>query len=125
MQKPNARLKPAERVGIGNASTTLNVGLDLSGGNTGAGQVAMSRESSRRVDALVDDARHPRLAVIAIILRAVEPNRGLVLDLDLEDLCGLALSDGEEAGEERGCVFGLAGLAEGGLDDRVVARGEV
>jgi len=118
-------LKPAERVGVGDASTTLDVGLDLRGSNPSPGKVPVSRESGGRVEALVDHTGHARLAVSTVVLGTVEPDGCLVLDHDLEDLAGLSLGDWEEAGEERSSILRLAWLTKGRLDNRVVAGSEV
>jgi hypothetical protein len=78
-------------------------------------------EGGGSVEVLVDDARHAVLAMVPDRLRAVEPERVLVLDRELEHLVRLALVDLEvEAGEESLVVDGHAGLVEGGLRHRVV-----
>ena len=74
---------------------------------------------------LVDDTNHAALAMLA--LAAVEPDgRRSVLDLVHEDGGGggRGVRGGDEARVEA-TVHGLAGLVEGGLDDRVVLGPEV
>ena len=120
-----SRLETAEGVGVGNASTALDGWLHTRGGLAGGGELTVAGEGELGVEALVDDTGHARLAMSARVLGAVEPDGILVLDNDLEHLSRLALGDGEEAREEGGGVLGLAGVAKGRLDDRMVAGGEV
>lgn len=77
------------------------------------------------VEVLVDDTRHALRAMVA--LRTIVPDGLLVLDLDLEDVLGLAIVRDElEAGEEGAAVGeGHAGAAEAGLGDGVVLGEEV
>lgn len=79
------------------------------------------------IKVLVNHTIHAILAMVAILLRAVVPDGLLILDHNLEDIGCLALSDHEVEAAEEACAVrqGLAGLAEGGLRDGVVAREEV
>jgi hypothetical protein len=65
--------------------------------------------------------------VVALLLRAVVPDRLGVLHNNLEDVRSLAFARGKvEAGEESSTVGErLAGLAEAGLGDGVVGGEEV
>lgn len=77
------------------------------------------------VEVLVDDTRHALRAMVP--LGTVVPDGLLILDLDLEDVGGLArLRDEVEAGEEGAAVGeGHAGVPEAGLGDGVVLGEEV
>jgi len=79
------------------------------------------------VEVLVDDTSHSVLAVVARSLGTIVPGGSLVLDDDLEDVGGLWAPCGLEAAEEGLGEGGVrdAGLAEGGLGDRVVLGKEV
>ena len=81
------------------------------------GQLLVLGEGVGRVEVLVDDAGHAILAVAADGLGAVEPDRLVVLDYELEHLRVLGVGGGEEAAGEEVVKLGLAGLVERGADD--------
>ena len=86
----------------------------------------VSSERLVAIEVLVDDEGHSALAVEASGLRAVEPQRSLVLDGEGEDVGGFAgLSHEVEAREDGIVVDGLAGLLERGLGEAVVLGEEV
>lgn len=104
-------LEAALGVGVGDAVAALDIGL-ADGGAGGGGELLVLGQGVGRVEVLVDDTSHAVLAVVACSLAAVVPDRGAVLDDDLEDLGVLALGSGEESGEEGLSARRLAGLTE-------------
>lgn len=121
-------LEAGERVRVGNNDTAA---LDRGNNrlvNLGSQLAVGPKTELLVVEVLVDDAGHAVLAVVTVLLRAVVPDGRLcLLDDNLEDIVGLALLDGkvEARVDRRPIGKGLAGLAERGLRDCVVARQEV
>jgi hypothetical protein len=102
--------------------------LDTWWGDGRAGELGLflvGGESVGAVEVLVDNHAHAALAVVALGLRAVEPEWLLILDNDGEDVGVLALGGWHEAGEDGVVVDGLAGLGEGRLSEGVILRVEV
>lgn len=120
-------LKPTVRIGVGNNLANVFHGRDDARARQGRRLLVLLQAEIGIIKVLVDDASHALLAVVALLLGAVIPNRLLVLDLELEDIVRLALARGElEAGEEAGPVGqGLARLGKGGLHEGMVLREEV
>jgi hypothetical protein len=120
----DSRLEPRERVRVGDAVSALDVWLHARDVCLGR-QLPVLGQREGGIKLLVDDTDHAALAVGADGLRAVVPDRVLVLHNDLEDLLALTGGDGEKARKEGLGVAGLARGAEGGFDDRVVLGCEV